>query len=55
MHDNEGKFMKGFLFSTTLSIPIWLSLFGWVKIIFILIDRPYLYIVSAMRSNSTFY
>lgn len=29
----EGNFIKGFFWAITLSIPLWLSFFGWIKII----------------------
>ncbi|SIQ21670.1 hypothetical protein SAMN05878482_101664 [Peribacillus simplex] len=31
--ENEGNFFKGLLFGTSLSIPLWISFFGWIKLI----------------------
>jgi hypothetical protein len=32
-YDSDGHFFKGLFWGTILSVPIWLSLFGWVKLI----------------------
>ena len=29
----EGNFMKGFTFTALMSIPLWISIFGYVKIV----------------------
>ncbi|ETI68595.1 hypothetical protein BAVI_11824 [Neobacillus vireti LMG 21834] len=29
----QGNFFTGLLWGTTLSIPLWMAFFGWVKII----------------------
>ncbi|SMQ75989.1 hypothetical protein SAMN05444673_2601 [Bacillus sp. OV166] len=29
----EGNFLKGLLFGTSLSIPLWISFLGWLKMI----------------------
>ncbi len=34
VNKDEGNFLKGLLFGTSLSIPLWVSFFGWVKILF---------------------
>lgn len=31
--ENEGNFLKGLLFGTSLSIPLWISFIGWIKLI----------------------
>ncbi len=34
MEDNqEGNIIKGCMWATVLSVPLWISLFGWIKII----------------------
>jgi hypothetical protein len=30
---HEGDFLKGLLYGTTLSISLWISLIGWIKLI----------------------
>lgn len=34
----EGDFAKGFLWGITLSIPLWVSIFGWIKIFLSLVS-----------------
>ena len=36
--EHEGDFYKGMLWATTLSIPLWVSFFGWINIIKIIIS-----------------
>jgi hypothetical protein len=31
--ETEGNFFKGLFWGSVLSIPLWLSFFGWIKII----------------------
>lgn len=33
VNKDEGNFLKGLLFGTSISIPLWISFFGWIKII----------------------
>ncbi len=30
---DKSNFLKGFTWGITLSIPLWLSIFGWIKIL----------------------
>jgi hypothetical protein len=32
-YENDGNFFKGLFWGATLSVPLWLSFFGWVKLI----------------------
>jgi hypothetical protein len=31
--DEEGKILVGLIWGTSLSIPLWIAFFGWIKII----------------------
>jgi hypothetical protein len=31
--ENEGNFAVGFCWAVLLSIPLWISIFGWIKLI----------------------
>ena len=31
--EEQENFFEGFIWGTALSIPLWLALFGWIKII----------------------
>jgi hypothetical protein len=30
--DTQGDFLIGLIWGTSLSIPLWLSIFGWIKL-----------------------
>lgn len=30
--EEQGRFLTGFLWGTSLSIPLWIAFFGWIKI-----------------------
>lgn len=32
IYTQEGNFMKGLLVGASMSIPLWISFFGWLKI-----------------------
>lgn len=32
-NEHEGNFVRGAMWATMLSLPLWLSLFGWIKLI----------------------
>ena len=31
-YQEEGNFAKGFIWAVSLSIPLWIAVFGWAKI-----------------------
>lgn len=30
--DEQGNFLVGFLWGTSLSVPLWIAFFGWIKL-----------------------
>ncbi len=40
--DDISKFLRGMFFATLFSIPLWLSFFGWIKLIKNVITIPHI-------------